>query len=200
MISHLKKAPQRNLLEVGCGMGTDSLVLAQNGFHVTGIDLAPVHLDLAVELFRLFSAKGSFSRSNAEHLPFPNNTFGCVYSYGVLHHTPGTERAIQEIRRVLTPLGRAVIMLYHKWSLNNLAHWVLRKGFENVKNENDTPITYRFSKKEVRKMCSDFSSCNISTEYLYGPGWGRIYDITPKPIYLALSKLFGWHLIVYLVK
>lgn len=200
MISHLKKAPHNKLLEVGCGMGTDSLVLTKNGFDVIGIDLSSAHLGLATKLFRLFAKKGSFMKGNAEILPFPDDSFGCVYSYGVLHHTPNTERSIKEIFRVLSPNGHAVIMLYHKWSLNNLAHCVLKKGFENVKNSIDTPITYRFSKNEVRNMCSDFKSCDIKTEYLYGPGWGRIYNVTPKPLYLALSKIMGWHLVVYLQK
>jgi hypothetical protein len=91
-------------------------------------------------------------------------------------------------------------MLYNKRSLNNLAHWLTRKGFENVKDMRDTPVTHRFSKQKVKKMCSDFSTCEIHTEYLFGAGWGRIYDITPKLIYRLLSKLFGWHLIVYLQK
>jgi len=200
MISHLKKAPSKNLLEVGCGMGTDSFVLNKNGFDVTGIDLSSGHLKLAKKLFRLFAKKESFMKGNAETLPFPDNSFGCVYSYGVLHHTPNTEKAIKEIFRVLSPSGRAVIMLYHKWSLNNLVHCLLKEGFENVKNNIDTPITYRFSKNEVRNMCSDFKSCNIKTEYLYGPGWGRIYNVTSKPLYLALSKIMGWHFVVYLQK
>jgi ubiquinone/menaquinone biosynthesis C-methylase UbiE len=200
MISHLKKAPNKNLLEVGCGMGTDSFVLNKNGFDVIGIDLSSGHLKLAKKLFRLFAKKGSFMKGNAGILPFPDNSFGCAYSYGVLHHTPNTEKSIKEIFRVLSPSGRAVIMLYHKWSLNNLVHCLLKEGFENVKNNIDTPITYRFSKNEVRNMCSDFKSCNIKTEYLYGPGWGRIYNVTPKPLYLALSKIMGWHLVVYLQK
>lgn len=200
MISYLKNAPNKKLLEIGCGMGTDSLVLTENGFDVIGLDLSSAHLSLAADLFRLFSRKGIFIKGNAEVLPFPDNSFGCVYSYGVLHHTPNTNKSIKEIYRILSHSGRAVIMLYHKWSLNNLAHCILKKGFENVKNSIDTPITYRFSKYEVRNMCSNFKSCNIKTEYLYGPGWGRTYDVTPKPLYLALSKIIGWHLIVYLQK
>jgi hypothetical protein len=49
-------------------------------------------------------------------------------------------------------------------------------------------------------MCAYFSYCHIETEYLYGAGWGRVYDFTPKPIYHFLSKLIGWHLVIYLKK
>lgn len=200
MIKYLKTCDSPNFLEIGCGMGTDTLVFAREGFKVTGIDLTPAHLRLAEKLFHLYNAQGKFMEGNAEKLPFPVNTFDCVYSYGVLHHTPDTKKAIQEIYRVLIPKGRAVIMLYHKWSLNNFAHWITGKGFENVKQGIDSPVTYRFSKREVRQMCSDFSSCNIKVEYFFGAGWGKIYDIIPKPVYLLLSKVIGWHLVVYLQK
>lgn len=200
MLSFLKNSPSKDFLEVGCGMGTDSIVFAREGFQITGVDLAPGHLDLANKLFAHYNLKGTFMEANAEKLPFPDRKFGCVYSFGVLHHTPNTANAIKEVHRVLTDKGRAVIMLYNKWSLNNLAHWITGKGFESVKDMRDTPITYRFSRKAVEKMCSNFKTCNIRTEYLYGAGWGRVFDMTPKPLYHLLSKLFGWHLVIYLQK
>jgi ubiquinone/menaquinone biosynthesis C-methylase UbiE len=200
MLSFLKKSPSKNFLEIGCGMGTDCLVFANEDFHVTGVDLAPAHLDLANKLFDHYNLAGAFMEANAEKLPFHDRKFGCIYSFGVLHHTPNTEKAIKEVHRVLTDEGRAVIMLYNKWSLNNLAHWITGKGFESVKDDRDTPITYRFSKRAVKKMCSDFRSCNIHTEYLYGAGWGRVYDMTPRLLYRFLSKLLGWHLVIYLQK
>ena len=200
MIEFLIKSPSKNLLEVGCGMGTDTIVFAKNGFNVTGIDLTPAHIELAEKLFSLYNSKGTFLKGNAEDLPFDDNSYGGVYSFGVLHHTKNTSKAIKEIHRILQPNGRAIIMLYNKWSLNNLAHYITRKGFENVKGGIDSPITYRFSTNEVRRMCLPFKSCNVRTEYLFGAGWGIMYDLFPKRLYFMLSRLFGWHLIVELKK
>ncbi len=200
MIEYLKESPSNKFLEVGCGMGTDTLVFFKKGFEVTGIDLTPAHIELAKRLFQLYKATGTLTENNAENLSFPAESFGCVYSFGVLHHTPDTQKAIREIYRILVPKGRAVIMLYNKWSLNNFAHWITGKGFENVKEEPDSPVTYRFTKNEVQKMCPNFCSCDITIEYLFGAGWGKFYDIIPKPVYLLLSKLIGWHLIIYLQK
>ena len=95
MVEFLETVPVKTLLEVGCGMGTDTLVFESKGFQVTGIDLAPAHLQLATRLFEHYGAKGSFVEANAERLPFPNETFGGVYSFGVLHHTPNTHLGIQ---------------------------------------------------------------------------------------------------------
>lgn len=204
MLNYFKSAPSKSLLEVGCGMGTDSLILAQNGLQVTGMDLAQAHLHLAKQLFDLYGENGHFVEGNAEYLPFPSESFGGVYSFGVLHHTPHTATAIHEIYRVLQPGGRAVIMLYNWWSLNNLAHAITRRGFENARkiddSDNDAPVTQRFSRKQVRQMCSMFSDCRIRIEYLYGAGWGKIYEMTPKTIYHLLSKSIGWHLVIYLTK
>jgi len=200
MTEWLNQGPSKKLLEIGCGMGTDALVFAQHGFSLTGIDLSPVHIDLAKKLFKLYFLAGNFMKGNAENIPIPDNSFGCIYSFGVLHHTPNTAIAINEIYRVLVPSGRAVIMLYHKKSLNNFVHWVTRKGFENFNSEDDAPITQRFTKKDVRSMCSHFRVCNIRTEYLYGVGYKFIYDYTPRVLFNILSKIFGWHLVIYLAK
>jgi len=118
----------------------------------------------------------------------------------VLHHTLDTNKAIEEIYRVLIPHGRAVIMLYHKHSLNNFAHIILKRGFENHRSGSDAPITYRFSKRQVKRMCSNFSKFHIHTEYLFGAGWGQIYNFTPSFIYKFLSRIIGWHLVIYLEK
>ncbi|HET6460294.1 MAG TPA: class I SAM-dependent methyltransferase [Syntrophales bacterium] len=200
IIKYLKTGLSPNILEVGCGMGTDALMFAREGFKVTGLDITPAHLVLAEKLFNLYYARGTFLEGNAEALPFPDNTFDCVYSFGVLHHTPDTGKAINEIRRVLVPQGRAVIMLYHKWSLNNLVHWILQRGFENAREGPDSPVTHRFSRQEVRKMCGAFTSCRIEIEYLFGAGWGKVYDLIPRSIYFSLSRRIGWHLVLYLEK
>ena len=200
MTTYLKGSPSSQLLEVGCGMGTDTIVFERNGFNVTGIDLTPAHITLAKRLFDIYNARGSFIQGNAERLPFPDNSFGSVYSFGVLHHTPKTQTAIKEIHRVLMPKGRAVIMLYNKRTLNNLAHIITRKGFENVKLGEDSPVTHRFSKADVIKMCKDFNACHVKTEYLFGAGWAKIYSYIPRPVFLVLSKLFGWHLVIFAQK
>jgi ubiquinone/menaquinone biosynthesis C-methylase UbiE len=200
MLDWLEQSPSKNLLEVGSGMGTDALLFAQQGFTIAGIDLSPAHIELAEQLFALYSMPGYFVKGNAEHTPFSDNCFGCVFSFGVLHHTPDTAKAIKEVHRILVPSGRAVLMLYHRRSLNNFVHWFTRKGFENFSSKEDAPVTQRFTIKEVKQMCSEFKVCNIQIEYLYGAGYGRIYDHTPKALYNVLSKMLGWHLVVYLEK
>ena len=56
-------------------------------------------------------------QGSALELPFDEGTFDDVYSIGCLHHTGDLVRAVSEVRRVLRPDGRAVVMLYNRHSL-----------------------------------------------------------------------------------
>lgn len=113
-------ADSKNLdvLEIGCGLGTDGAQFAQAGAKYTGVDLTEAAVDLARKRFELFNLAGDFRTADAENLDFADNSFDLVYSHGVLHHTPETGKAIKEIHRVLRPGGRAVVMLYHRDSYN----------------------------------------------------------------------------------
>ena len=113
--------PGQDLLEIGCGLGTDLLQFAGGGARVIGLDLTVRSVALARNRFDLEDVPGIFLTGDAENLPFPDASFDVVYSFGVLHHTPDTARAVREIRRVLRPGGEAVIMLYH----SNSSHYYL---------------------------------------------------------------------------
>ena len=106
------------VLEIGCGLGTDGAQFAEAGADYTGVDLTEAAVELARRRFELFDLPGTFQTADAENLSLPDESFDLVYSHGVLHHTPETGKAIQEIHRVLRPRGRAVVMLYHRGSYN----------------------------------------------------------------------------------
>jgi ubiquinone/menaquinone biosynthesis C-methylase UbiE len=109
----------KDVLEVGCGIATDGMEFARNGANYVGIDLTPKSIELAKERFNLFNVAGKFEVANAEEsLPFPDDSFDHVYSFGVIHHSPVPERIVQEIYRVLRPGGTLTVMLYNRSSIN----------------------------------------------------------------------------------
>ena len=67
--------------------------------------------------FEIFGLTSSLQVADAEELPFDDETFDLVYSWGVLHHTPNTKQGIAEVFRVLKMGGQAKIMIYHKYSI-----------------------------------------------------------------------------------
>lgn len=112
----------KRVLEIGCGLGTDGVQFAKAGADYTGVDLTQAAVDLARRNFESRGLSGTFQTADAENLDFPDNSFDLVYSHGVLHHTPGTARAIREVHRVLRPGGQAIVMLYHRHSYNHVVN------------------------------------------------------------------------------
>jgi len=108
----------KKVLEVGFGQGTDAAFMAEHGADYYGVDLSNEHLSISKKRFQLFGLKGNFRIADAENLPFDDNSFDMVYSNGVIHHTPDTQKTVDEIYRVLRPGGKAVVMVYHKNSYN----------------------------------------------------------------------------------
>jgi len=107
----------RPVLEIGCGMGCMAMNWASQGAKVTAIDLNPVAVAQTSRRFEAFGLNGEISEADAESLPFADGTFDFVYSWGVLHHTPGIRQAIKEIYRVLRPGARVGLMLYNRESI-----------------------------------------------------------------------------------
>ena len=112
------EAQGKKVLEIGVGNGADGAMFAQHGADYTGVDLTDAALEATRKHFQVLGLKGGFERANAEALQFADASFDIVYSHGVLHHTPNTQRAIDEVYRVLKPGGQAIVMLYHKHSFN----------------------------------------------------------------------------------
>ena len=142
------------VLEIGCGLGTDGAQFAEAGADYTGIDLTEAAVELARRRFELFDLPGTFKTADAESLSFPDESFDLVYSHGVLHHTPDTGKAIQEIHRVLRPGGRAVVMLYHRGSYNyrvNIS--VLRRaGAQLLKWETGIKLVNRITGEPLESL------------------------------------------------
>lgn len=191
--------PGGKLLEVGCSMGTDLRQLAQRNFQVTGIDLTEVAIELAKQHFKLYGLDADLRVDDAENLKFEDNTFDVVYSFGVLHHTPDTEQSVREIWRVLREGGTAVVMLYHRHSLNYIAHQLLNIPADGSRSD-PVPIARTYSRSQIRELFSQFSEVQVDVDYLFGTGWGVVNRLMPVPLHRFFGRYMGWHLMIQAVK
>ncbi len=100
------------ILDVGCATGRLLEVFAQAGAsQLFGIDLAPRIVDVAREKLSKTEAKVELQTADAEDsLPWPGEFFDAVTLTGVLHHFFRPQDALSEIRRVLRPGGRLLII------------------------------------------------------------------------------------------
>jgi ubiquinone/menaquinone biosynthesis C-methylase UbiE len=108
----------RDVLEAGCGIGTDASQFALAGARYTGVDFSPVAIELARKNFGLQGLEGNFWQGSITQMPFPDESFDLVYSNGVLNHLQDPAAAVSEFRRVLRPGGTARVMIYHRNSFN----------------------------------------------------------------------------------
>jgi ubiquinone/menaquinone biosynthesis C-methylase UbiE len=187
--------PDTKLLEIGCGMATDLLQLARRGFKVTGIDLTEEGINLAQQRFDLYQQPGELKVDDAENLSFSDDSFDIVYSFGVLHHTPDTQKSIDEVCRVLKPGGLAVIMLYNRRSFNYFVHRILDAPFDGNRKDR-CPIERTYTDAEVQKMFRNFSDITVEHEYFMTTGYGIVWDVLPKALHRSLGHSWGWHLVI----
>lgn len=104
--------PGETILELGCGGGLDTALLAKRvgpDGKVIGIDYAGPMLDRAqANLAQLGHHNVSLFHAPAQSLPLADNSVDCVVSNGIFNLSVDKDTIFQEIRRVLKPGGRTV--------------------------------------------------------------------------------------------
>lgn len=115
----------RRVLEIGIGGGADYTKFALAGADIQGIDLTEAAVAYVRERLARMGRSGAVRTADAENLPFADGSFDLVYSYGVLHHSPDTERALAEAYRVLKPGGELKVMVYSDFSMTGIMLWAI---------------------------------------------------------------------------
>ncbi|MEX2451862.1 MAG: class I SAM-dependent methyltransferase [Rhodospirillales bacterium] len=119
------------ILEIGCGSGVLSCRLAREAAEVTAIDITETAVTLAKRNATGQNVTIDILNADAERMPFADNSFDYVFSWGVLHHSSNMDNALKEVSRVLTPGGHGLVMVYHRRSIAYYIHglyWLLIKG------------------------------------------------------------------------
>jgi ubiquinone/menaquinone biosynthesis C-methylase UbiE len=95
-------------------MGLHSELMTRAGATLSAIDLSPTSVEATKTRFSLKKLQGNIQLADAEHIPFPDQSFDFVWSWGVIHHSSRTARIVREISRVLKPGGECRIMVYNR--------------------------------------------------------------------------------------
>jgi ubiquinone/menaquinone biosynthesis C-methylase UbiE len=202
------------LVEIGCGMGTDLLQFARGGAHCTGVDLTPRSIEVSRLHFDLYQMHADFVLSDAERLPFMDESFDVVYSNGVLHHTPGTEAAIREAHRILRPGGTAKVMLYHRHSLYYWSEIILHRGllrghflrghspgeimsrYVEYSSTGARPLVKVYSRRQVRSLFAPFREVRIEVEQMMRKELSVFNALVSDKLFERLRRGLGWNVII----
>ena len=161
----------RDVLEIGVGLGADHQLFAEAGSRLTGIDLTERAIDHVRRRFEAFGLQSDLRVADAERLPFPDQSFDLVYSWGVLHHTPDTPtRGGRGLARAATgrqgesdDLSQAVDRRLHAVAVAT-ACWPVkpwRSLNEIFANHLESPGTKAYTVDEARALFRGFNSVTI---------------------------------------
>ncbi len=118
--------PQGLILDAGCGQGIDLVHQARRkGVEIVGIELSSGGCRISFERSFAYPA-AHVVQANLIRLPFAEDSFDFIYSYGVLHHLVSPARGMSELARVLKPGGRVAAYLYEDFGERAIAwRWLL---------------------------------------------------------------------------
>lgn len=168
----------RDVLEIGVGMGADHLKWAESvPRRLIGLDLTPRAAEFTKARLHIFGYAPRVVVGDAEELPFPDQSFDFVYSYGCLHHTPDTPSAVSEVLRVLRHGGECRVMVYHSVSPVGWLLW-LRYAFMRGRMRTslahiyatylESPGTQAFSRADARALFRDFRDVKLEVKLSFG--------------------------------
>lgn len=203
--SNFPKWKNKNVLEIGCGLGTAAVNFVRRGANYTGVELSKETLKLAKKRFKVNDLVGNFYHGNAEELSsfLPVKIFDLIYSFGVIHHTTNPDKIISEIRKYMNDTSILKIMLYARESWKK---FMIDSGFDRSEAHFGCPIANTYTTNQVKELLSEFEILSIQQDHIFP------YKIEPykngkyikQPwfetmsdgMFKALEKKLGWHLLI----
>jgi 2-polyprenyl-3-methyl-5-hydroxy-6-metoxy-1,4-benzoquinol methylase len=210
----------KKVLEIGCGIGTDTMNFARHGAQVTAVDLSDKSIEMArrrAEVFGL-TDRIRFFQGDSEHLSslVPVERYDLVYSFGVIHHTPHPGAVLDQIRKYMDASSTLKVMVYNRRSYK-VAWIILTEGkgafwrereltARHSEAQTGCPVTYAYSPAEGREWLESHGfavdevlvdhvfpySIPEYKEYRYKKVW--YFRVMPSGLFRAFERRLGWHL------
>lgn len=217
LFAEFEKWKGKKVLEIGCGLGTDTINFARAGAQVTAVDLSTESLALAKKRAEVFGLNNiTFYQANAEQLSdyVPVERYDLVYSFGVIHHTPHPEQVIEQIHKYIDKDSVLKIMVYHRTSWK--VFWMLlrygKKPGETLDDliarhseaETGCPVTYSYTRETIKDFLKGFEITDMFVNHIfpysipeyrnyeYKKVW--YFSCLPQPFFRWMEEHWGWHL------
>ena len=148
-----------NALELGCGLGSQAIVLAKNDVSVSAIDLSTYAINCAAASSQKANTNIKYCVMDAECLGYDDDTFDLIFGRGILHHLD-IRAAITEIRRVLKFGGSVIFIepLIHNPLVN-----CIRSLTPQLRTKDERPLCI----KDLQWIACCFSKTRFQFFYLF---------------------------------
>lgn len=204
---NLSEVKGKKVLEIGCGGGTHASLFKKHGAEVHALDISKERCELTKNKFDLIDEGAGFIKTqNCETIPYKDEYFDIVYSFGVIHHAENPNKIFREAHRVLKKDGEFVLMLYAKHSILHLftliPKAILRGVYFKYNEEkwmglitegSDTnleyqnPYTRNYTKKQIKSIFTDFKIISLRRSFFLFSHFPYMFKI--REFFL---KLFGY--------
>jgi len=218
--AEFKKWTNKNVLEIGCGIGTDSINFARNGAKLTTIDLSEKSIEICKKRFEVFNLSADIICGDCEKLNniLNNQKFDLIYSFGVIHHSPEPSKIIEGIQKYCHKETVIKIMLYSFFSFKTLEAWIkygwrfnfsFKKSIEYyAEAQLGCPIAKTYTKNNLKNLFHEFDIISIKKDHIFPykiddyikQKYNKrfIFKILPKSIFKKLESILGWHWLIEL--
>jgi 2-polyprenyl-3-methyl-5-hydroxy-6-metoxy-1,4-benzoquinol methylase len=211
----------KRVLEIGCGIGTDTVNFARAGAQIVACDLSAESIKIASQRAEVFglSDRITFVNTNAEQMEgVPDGPFDLVYSFGVIHHTPNPEMVLKSARRRMSGGSILKLMVYnrHSWKVAGIVLGHGKGRFwradeliaEQSEAQTGCPVTFSYTRRSVHDLVepAGFRVAEVNVDHIF-PYQVKEYveyryqkrlpfRVLPDSLMRDLESRLGWHLLV----
>ena len=176
VLDALAPIEDRRVLEIACGTGRFTVVMADRGADVVGLDISNAMLQQGREKARRAGVSDhlEFLRGDAARLPFPDDHFDTVVAMRFFHLADDPDSFLGEMRRVASE--QIVFDTFNRFSTRSIYNWALPMG------------SRLYSKSEVSVLLAknDLTLRNVADDFLLPYG---LYRITPNMLASPLRSI-----------
>jgi cyclopropane fatty-acyl-phospholipid synthase-like methyltransferase len=212
--ANFKKYNKKNVLEIGCGIGTDAIEFIKNGAKYIGVDYSERSVQIAkkrVEVLKLSKKKPRFFVDNCEKLTKIKRLkieFNLIYSFGVIHHTENMKQAFKRIYEIANKKTEIKIMLYAE---NSYKKFLLNDTMYRYESQKNCPVVHTVNDEDVNNLIKNkFKIIKKYQDFIFpykiipykNNKFIKInhFNVMPKKIFNLLQKNIGEHMMLTLKK
>ncbi len=210
--AEFNKWKNKNVLEIGFGIGTDAIEFLKGGANYYGIELSDKSLNITKERIKIFNFQNKAKLINDEaenlHKYFNiHSNIHLIYSFGVLHHSSSLSKCLNRIHKIMNKNTICKIMLYAK---NSYKYFLMKDNLIRYEAQKGVPVIDFYQNSDILTLFKKFKIVSIEQDFIFPYKIkyykNNIYEKLnhfkhmDKKIFKTLNKNLGEHMLITVKK